>query len=64
MSDLTLWHGLVIVIVLILAGIPIGRILRRMGHRPWWLVAFLVPGVSLIAIWVLAFVKWPAVDRP
>lgn len=64
MSDLTLWHGLVIVIVLVLAGIPIGRILHRTGHSAWWLIAFLIPGISLIAIWVLAFVKWPAVDRP
>ncbi len=62
MGGFSLWHWLVILLVLVLVGVPIGRIIRRTGHSAWWVIAFLIPGISLIAIWVLAFVRWPAVD--
>jgi hypothetical protein len=63
MNGFSVWHWLVILILLFLAGFPIGRIIHRTGHSAWWVIAFLIPGIGLIAIWVLAFVRWPAVDR-
>ena len=63
MSDLSIWHWIVILLVVVLLGVPYWRILHRTGHSTWWVIAFLIPGIGLIALWVLAFVKWPAVDR-
>ena len=33
---------------------PIGLILKRLGFPPFWSVLALVPGINLIALWVLA----------
>jgi len=33
---------------------PIGLILKRLGFSPFWSVLALVPGVNLIALWILA----------
>ena len=33
---------------------PIGLILKRLGFSPFWSVLALVPGINLIALWVLA----------
>ena len=43
---------------------PIARILRRTGHSGWWTLVALIPVVNWICVWVLAFVHWPAVDKP
>ena len=57
----------VIVVLLPLALFPWWRILRRMGWSPvgtvLWIVAFAIPGVSLLASWYLALTSWPAVDE-
>lgn len=33
---------------------PLGLILKRLGYSPLWSVLAFVPGVNLIALWVLA----------
>lgn len=47
----------------ILVGIPIIRILTKAGHSGWWVLLILVPLVNLIALWVFAFTRWPALRR-
>lgn len=42
---------------------PYVRILRRTGHTGWWVLALLIPGVNLAAIWIFAFAEWPALNR-
>lgn len=42
---------------------PYARILRRTGHSGWWVLALLIPGVNLAAIWIFAFAEWPALNR-
>lgn len=36
---------------------PVGLILRRLGYSPFWSVLALVPGVNLIALWILALTR-------
>jgi uncharacterized membrane protein YhaH (DUF805 family) len=46
-------------------AIPIlmaARVLRRAGFSRWWALMVLVPVVNLIGLWLLAYVRWPAVD--
>lgn len=40
--------------------VPFWRICKRAGLKPSLALLTLVPGGILITLWVLAFVKWPA----
>lgn len=52
-----------VLIILALAVIPYWKIWSRTGHSGAWSLLMLVPLANLISLWVLAFKKWPAVDR-
>jgi hypothetical protein len=43
---------------------PAVRILRRLGYSGWWAIVAPISPLNLIGIWVLAYVRWPAVDHP
>jgi hypothetical protein len=54
-----------IIILLIVAFIwPYGRILSRAGYSPWLCIIAAVPLVNVVALWIFAYAKWPAIDRP
>lgn len=56
----------VAVLALALLAVPlvlIGRVLRRAGLSAWWVLLVLVPLVNLVALWVFAWMRWPAIDR-
>jgi len=59
-------HLLVILFTLFVCALsvwPLQRILHRAGlSRVWCLLAF-VPVVNWIAVWIFAYVRWPATDR-
>ncbi len=40
--------------------IPVSRILRRTGHSGWWCLLTFIPLVNLIALWLFAYIRWPA----
>jgi hypothetical protein len=43
--------------------LPIVRIVQRMGHSGWWSLLVFVPPLSVVGLWVLAYGRWPALDR-
>jgi hypothetical protein len=45
------------------AVLVFGAIAKRAGFSRWWGLLMLVPVVNLAAIWIFAFVKWPALDQ-
>ena len=50
--------------VLVLSTLwPQLRILHRTGLSRWWFLLAFIPIVNLIAIWVLAYVRWPIDDK-
>jgi uncharacterized membrane protein YhaH (DUF805 family) len=51
-----------ILIILPFFLVPTWRILKRTGHSGWWSLMIFIPLVNLVGFWLLAFVKWPAVD--
>ena len=59
MGYFSVWHWMVVVVVLLLLGYPVARILHRLGFSRWWVIAALIPYGFLVGLWVLAFVKWP-----
>ncbi|AJC21831.1 hypothetical protein [Pandoraea pulmonicola] len=50
--------GLLIGIVLV--GIPIWRILTRLGLSPWLTVLAFIPIVNIISLWLLSYANWPS----
>ncbi|WP_428839710.1 hypothetical protein [Burkholderia dolosa] len=66
MTSLASWGPLALMVLPIFYGLflyPYARVLRRTGHSGWWVLALLIPGVNLAAIWIFAFAGWPAIDR-
>ena len=51
-------------LVIILVAVPVATVLHRAGRSRWWTALAFVPGLNLIAFWVFAFSRWPALDRP
>ena len=39
---------------------PVARILSRAGFNGAWCLLMIVPILNLIAVWVFAYAKWPA----
>ena len=29
----------------------------------WWTIAFLIPFLNLVALWIFASARWPAIDH-
>ncbi|MGC7403873.1 hypothetical protein ACPWR0_13860 [Pandoraea pneumonica] len=44
---------------LVLLGIPIWRILTRLGFSPWLTVLAFIPVVNIISLWLLSYANWP-----
>ena len=63
MGSFSIWHWLIILLVLVGFGYPIARIIRRTGRSPAWVLLCLVPFGFVIGLWMLAFVQWPIVAR-
>lgn len=60
MGSFSLWHWIIVLLIVAVYGVPMAMIIGRTGHSRWWVIAFFVPIVNVIALWVLAFVRWPA----
>lgn len=43
-------------------GIPAAMILMRAGFRGWWSIVVAVPILNVIALWIFAFMEWPALS--
>lgn len=63
MEGFSLWHWIVVIGFIALIAVPTVRIVRRSGRSGWWAILAFLPWVNLVALWVFAYVRWPAVDR-
>ena len=64
MGGFGVWHWLAVVLYLVVLGVPVARILGRVGLSAWWTILAFIPFVNVIALWVFAFAQWPQVpDR-
>ncbi len=60
MGSISIVHWLVLLCILAIFGIPVAIILKRTGYSPALALLAIIPGVSLIGLWLFAFAKWPA----
>lgn len=52
--------GLIVAVMLTLAGFA----LARMGYKPLWALLLLIPTISVIALWVVAYRAFPREKLP
>ena len=58
----SMWQWLTIATFCVISLIPAARILRRTGFSVWWAIFLVIPLLNLLALWVIAYMRWPA-DR-
>jgi hypothetical protein len=63
MGSLGIWQWLFVIFLIVVLSIPIARILTRIGYSKWWTIVYFIPFVNIVGIWILAYSRWPAVDR-
>jgi hypothetical protein len=61
--ELFSWREFLLILILVLNAIPISKILSRVGLNKWWTIAFLVPFLNIVALWIFAYAHWPTLDR-
>ncbi len=54
---------LALALVAVALWVPLVRICQRAGLSPWLALLTFVPGVNLVLLYVIAFSRWPKVDR-
>jgi len=60
MGSISIWHWLIVFFVLAAVAIPTAKILGKAGFSKWWTILAFIPWLNLAALWVFAFVQWPA----
>jgi hypothetical protein len=65
MGAMSLWHWLILALVIFAWIFPLWRIIGRTGHHPALALIGFFPLTALILLWWLAYARWPAVEsRP
>ena len=59
MGSISIWHWLIILIVLSIYVVPVWRIVSKAGFPGAFALLALVPVVNIVMLWVFAFVTWP-----
>lgn len=63
MGMVSVWHWVIVAVILVVLGYPVARILGRLGFSRWWVLLALLPYANLVGLWIIAFVKWPVEGR-
>ena len=59
MGGLSLPHLIIMMVIFAVIGYPVARILGRLGFSKVLVILAFIPLVNWIALWVLAFARWP-----
>ena len=62
MGSFSIWHWLIVIVFILVVAVPCAKILNKAGRSRWWLILALFPYINLIALWVFAYTRWPALD--
>ncbi|CAE6969671.1 hypothetical protein [Paraburkholderia domus] len=63
MGSLSIWHWLIVLLVIAFYLFPLTRILKKAGFSGWFCLLAVVPLVNLLAFWAFAFIEWPVERR-
>jgi hypothetical protein len=59
MGSFSIWHWLIVIILLAIYVVPGWRIVRKAGFPGALSLLMLIPLVNIILLWVFAFTRWP-----
>jgi uncharacterized membrane protein YhaH (DUF805 family) len=59
MGNLSFFHWIIVLLVLLLYIFPVVKILQKAGYSGWWCVLVFIPLVNVVMLWVFAFARWP-----
>ncbi len=60
--ELSIWHILILAIVLAAYLVPISNVLGRAGWNRWLVLLWLFPGINIVMLWMFAFGEWPTLS--
>lgn len=60
-SGFTLFLPLIVVSIIVL--VPLQQIIHRAGYSRWWCLLWFVPGLNIVGFWLLAYIRWPSLDK-
>jgi hypothetical protein len=60
MGSFSIWHWMVVLIMVLLYLVPMAIIIGRTGRSRWWVLIFLIPIVQFFGLWIVALFRWPA----
>jgi len=63
MGSFTIWHWVIVIVLVVVHLIPAARIVHRIGITRWYAVLLVLPLASFVALWVLAYMPWPIEKR-
>lgn len=63
MGAIIISHWFIVIAFGLLYAVPVIKILGRTGHSRWWAIAFFIPLLNIIPLWVFAYGPWPRIDR-
>lgn len=65
LSTLPIWLSHLFIGILLTFKVCLGGwVAIKAGRTPLWGVVLLIPYLDLLAIWIFAFVPWPALQKP
>jgi uncharacterized membrane protein YhaH (DUF805 family) len=63
MGSLSIFHFLIVILVLVIFIVPVVKIIQKAGYSGWWTLLWFVPFANIIMLWVFAFAEWPNLAR-
>ena len=54
----SIWQILIVLLFAVAYVVPFWKILGRIGYPKWLAIFAIIPLVSIILLWVVAFSKW------
>jgi len=63
MENFALWHLAALILSIIIIAVPVARILHRIGFSRVWTILAFFPPITLIFLWILAYIDWPVDDK-
>jgi predicted ABC-type exoprotein transport system permease subunit len=62
MGAFSVFHWLIVLVLVVVIAWPITKILGRLGISRWWAILAFLPLINLVGLWILSVVRWPKID--
>jgi uncharacterized membrane protein YhaH (DUF805 family) len=63
MGSFSLFHWIIVFLIMAIFAVPTVRILRKAGYSGWWVLISLIPVINIVGFWCFAFMDWPALKQ-